>query len=57
MHFARTKRRRKHLPSGTANTPGTGRRQSDGDAVQGEGNYQAAREFNAHSASSSSPEE
>jgi len=51
MHFAKTKRRRK-LPStdsgksgadrgsGAANAPGK-------DAMQGEGNYEAAREFNA----------
>jgi len=47
MHFAKTKRRRKHLPGETANTQGNGRQQSARDAVQGEGNYEAAREFNA----------
>ena len=47
MHFAKTKRRRKHLPSETANTQGNGRQQPSSDAVQGEGNYEAAREFNA----------
>lgn len=50
MHFAKTKRRRKLPSNGSANAGGTaanGRTQPSGDAVQGEGNYQAAREFNA----------
>ena len=40
MHYAKTKRRRK-LPSSASNDA------VHGDAIQGEGNYDAARQFNA----------
>jgi hypothetical protein len=47
MHFAKTKRRRKHSTSDSAHTGSSGSKPAGGDAVQGEGNYEAAREFNA----------
>jgi hypothetical protein len=45
MHYAKTKRRRKP-PSVAAHNQG-GRGAAGSDALQGEGNYEAAREFNA----------
>ena len=47
MHYARTKRRRKLPVVDSANPHRDGRREASNDAVQGEGNYEAAREFNA----------
>jgi hypothetical protein len=51
MHYAKTKRRRKVQGGRTANAEGTARHSPSNDpqhdAVQGEGNYEAAREFNA----------
>ena len=49
MHFAKTKRRRKHAASDSANagSSGSASKPAGSDAVQGEGNYEAAREFNA----------
>ena len=46
MHYAKTKRRRKMPSSGAAHNQ-SGRVPAGGDAIQGEGNYEAAREFNA----------
>jgi hypothetical protein len=51
MHYAKTKRRRKGPAGRTANAEGTttehpASNDPQGDAVQGEGNYEAAREFN-----------
>ena len=57
MHYAKTKRRRK-LPSNDTSNPAAhgaegrmgrdaGNEPAHGDALQGEGNYDAAREFNA----------
>ena len=46
MHYAKSKRRRKLPMSDTAN-PQRQTREASNDAVQGEGNYEAAREFNA----------
>jgi hypothetical protein len=51
MHYAKTKRRRKVQGGRTANAEGTATPAASNDprhgAVQGEGNYEAAREFNA----------
>ena len=51
MHYAKTKRRRKVQGGGTANAEGTTSHSASNDphhgAMQGEGNYEAAREFNA----------
>jgi len=50
MHYAKTKRRRKGPAGQTANAEGTTKPPASNDpqhgAVQGEGNYEAAREFN-----------
>jgi hypothetical protein len=46
MHYAKTKRRRK-LPVIDSASPQGGKGEASNDAVQGEGNYEAAREFNA----------
>jgi len=50
MHYAKTKRRRKGAAARTANAEGTmnhpASNDANHDAVQGEGNYEAAREFN-----------
>jgi hypothetical protein len=46
MHYAKTKRRRKMPSNGTGQNE-SGKGGASGDAVQGEGNYEAAREFNA----------
>src|SRR6478752_5443354 len=49
MHYAKTKRRRKGPAGRTANAEGTMKHPASSDphhdAVQGEGNYEAAREF------------
>ena len=51
MHYAKTKRRRKLTTSDTAKSGADRERSasgaSDKSALQGEGNYEAAREFNA----------
>jgi hypothetical protein len=47
MHYAKTKRRRRLPMNGPANTQGVSSREASNEAVQGEGNYEAAREFNA----------
>ena len=51
MHFAKTKRRRKLTSTDSAKSAAhcgpSGSNASSKDAVQGEGNYEAAREFNA----------
>ena len=51
MHYAKTKRRRKVQGGRTANAEGAARESASNDphhgAMQGEGNYEAAREFNA----------
>jgi hypothetical protein len=47
MHYAKAKRRRKLPSNDPTNNENSGTRQPGGDAMQGEGNYQAAREFNA----------
>ena len=50
MHYAKTKRRRKVAAGRTANAEGTTKQSASNDShhdtVQGEGNYEAAREFN-----------
>jgi len=50
MHYAKTKRRRKGPAGRTANAEGTMKHPASNDphhdSVQGEGNYEAAREFN-----------
>jgi len=49
MHYAKTKRRRKGPAGRTANAEGMNHPASNDphhDTVQGEGNYEAAREFN-----------
>ena len=47
MHYAKTKRRRKLPVIDSTNQRGDAGREASNDAVQGEGNYDAAREFNA----------
>jgi hypothetical protein len=51
MHYAKTKRRRKAHGGRTPNAEGTTRHSASGEAgqnaMQGEGNYEAARKFNA----------
>ena len=51
MHYAKTKRRRKVQGGRTPNALGTPRQSASNDphhgAMQGEGNYEAAREYNA----------
>ena len=50
MHYAKTKRRRKVAAGRTGNAEGTANHsasnESHHDSVQGEGNYEAAHEFN-----------